>query len=174
MKTAICSICGTKQIIKKKDATIQNHWAKKDVREVSGRNYCEGSGTIALVASDPKTPDIVWINTEQLESLISEIGIKAAVKKLKSGLLAIVVMGLLFGSPIIAHAQDGLLVSDTAAESSARHFEMRVEEQQAAPMAAAPLGGYTDEKFGDSAPAGTPMPGYAEPQGFSAPLFKTE
>ena len=73
-----------------------------------------------------------------------------------------------------AMAQDGLLTSDTAAESSARHFEMRIQEQQAAPMGAAPLGGYTNEKFGDSAPAGTPNPGYAEPQGYSAPVFNNQ
>ena len=72
--------------------------------------------------------------------------------------------------PFAAQAEDGLLVSDTAQESMTRHVVERYQEMQAAPMQTAPLGGYHDEKFGDSAPAGTPMPGYVAPQIAPAPL----
>lgn len=72
--------------------------------------------------------------------------------------------------PLKAYAEDGLLVSDTATESLNRHIEMRIEEQGALPMGGAPLGGYTDEKFGDSAPPDTPKPGYAEPTGQPDPF----
>lgn len=69
--------------------------------------------------------------------------------------------------PFSAHAENGLLVSDTQAESTARHAAARQEEYQARPMGA-PYGGYSDERFGDSAPAGTPRPGYVTP----APVYQ--
>lgn len=71
-------------------------------------------------------------------------------------------LALIFMMPFAAHAEDGLLVSNTAQESATRHVVQRYEEMLQQPMAAPPLGGYSDEKFGDSAPAGTPRPGYAE------------
>lgn len=68
--------------------------------------------------------------------------------------------------PFAAQAEDGLLVSDTMQEAAGRHQLERYQEQQAMPMGNAPLGGYQDERFGDTAPAITPQPGYAVMPGF--------
>jgi hypothetical protein len=45
-------VCGGKKLTIRKDGFLQNHWAKKEVREKTGQKYCAGSMTKGFINNE--------------------------------------------------------------------------------------------------------------------------